>query len=133
MGDDDATTDLSLRNAPVLVVEDDPAVRDSIAAMLSAAGYQVVSVGDGQAALDFIIGSPVTPSVVLLDLKMPVMNGLKLLAIMRSYYRVKTIPVVALTANTEVTEVERRLFDAWLNKPFTSSVLLTTLARFADR
>jgi len=61
-------------SAPVLVVEDDRDVRESLVAVLEDAGYRVMSAADGRAALDLLRAGP-RPAVILLDLMMPVMDG----------------------------------------------------------
>ena len=74
----------------------------------------LVHLRNGAEALDFIFGSgayedrntSVTPRVILLDLKMPKVNGLEVLAAIRKDERTKTIPVVVLTSSKEDPDIE---------------------------
>ncbi len=57
----------------ILVVDDDPTVRDSLSNVLVAEGYSVIPAGNGQQALD--LANQLPAALVLLDLSMPVLNG----------------------------------------------------------
>jgi CheY-like chemotaxis protein len=84
--------------SPVLVVDDDDELRELIALHLNAMGYETCEAGDGVAALEVVHeGKPL--SLMLLDLRMPRMNGLELLDRLRSEHRLDGIPVVVLTGD----------------------------------
>ena len=108
------------RDTRVLVVDDEPGLRRSLARMLSAQGFEVLTAEDGQAALALLETSPV--DVMLVDLLMPRMGGMELLG------RVKTerpdIEAVLMTAfadvDTAVAAVKQGAHD-FLTKPFTSN------------
>ena len=59
----------------ILVVDDDPDIRDSLREVLEDEGYDVASVGNGREALDYLKQASPRPWVILLDLMMPVMDG----------------------------------------------------------
>lgn len=59
----------------VLVVEDDEALNDAYAIILESSGYHVLRAHNGQEALTVIAGQPKSPDVILLDLRMPVLDG----------------------------------------------------------
>jgi two-component system, chemotaxis family, chemotaxis protein CheY len=80
----------------VLLVEDHADSRDAMALLLRWAGYEVDTAENGRQALASVIER--TPDVLLLDLEMPEMNGVKLVDAIRSYHRLSTIPVIFLTA-----------------------------------
>jgi len=82
----------------VLVVDDDDETRAAVCDLLSENGLRVTEAVNGRAALD-ILTSGEKPSLVVLDLDMPVMSGLELLDIMRRYERLSRVPVVVLTGN----------------------------------
>lgn len=63
--------------ATVLVVDDDPTVQDTLRRFLEAKGYEVHTAGDGEEALEAV--ERVAPDVMLLDIRMPVMDGLEVL------------------------------------------------------
>ena len=68
----------------VLVVEDDEALRDIVELALTDAGYRVVTAANGRAALDEVARE--MPGLILLDMKMPVMNGWEFVSAFRARY-----------------------------------------------
>ena len=82
----------------VLLVDDDPDIRDSFGDCLRDEGYDVHTAGNGQEALDQLsVG--LRPSVILLDLMMPVLNGFEVLHALRRRQDWLGIPVVIVSAN----------------------------------
>jgi|SRR5579872_4686965 len=81
--------------ARVLVVEDHADSREAISEMLKRSNFEVDSASNGRDALAFVIDR--TPDVLLLDLAMPEMDGVKVIQVIRSYHRLAGIPVVILT------------------------------------
>ncbi|MFP2924530.1 response regulator [Pyxidicoccus sp. 3LG] len=104
----------------VLVVEDDEDIRAAIAEILEGEGYEVAIASNGSEALDELQHLR-RPSLILLDLMMPVMNGHEFLARIRDTPRLNTVPVLVLTAvSTEAPPGARGL----LRKPFIVEELL---------
>lgn len=85
------------RNPTILVVDDDVDARALTSAILTRGGYQVLTAADGREGLHVLTAMRTLPSLILLDLAMPTMTGPEFLAVMRSYHRLSTIPVVLLT------------------------------------
>jgi CheY-like chemotaxis protein len=81
----------------ILVVDDERDVRDALELSLSVEGYEVVTARHGREALD-LLGRGLRPSLVLLDLMMPVMNGRDFLVALRSQREFDRLPVVVVTA-----------------------------------
>ena len=82
--------------ATILVVEDTAIAREPLVKLLRYEGYRAVGVTNGQEALDAL---PIHhPDVILLDILMPVMNGLEFLNVIRHDPRWKNLPVIVLTA-----------------------------------
>ena len=107
----------------VLVVDDDPGIRESIREVLSTEGYRVLEAGDGAEALlrmDGVDGR----CVVLLDLAMPRMNGLELLTELSRRTPTERFPVVVMSANAHPRELEFPQVVALLRKPFELEELL---------
>jgi two-component system, OmpR family, response regulator ResD len=103
-------------NAKVLVVDDEPMVRDVLARYLQQAGFQVRAVEDGQQALDEFAEQ--TPDIVLLDLMLPRVDGLEVFNRMR---RAASTPVIMLTARGDETDRIVGLevgADDYITKPF---------------
>jgi CheY-like chemotaxis protein len=89
----------------VLVVEDDADSADLLAVALRKPGYEIECVPDGRQALFAI--SEQRPDVIILDIRMPVMDGVTFMQVLRSYLRWKTLPVVIVTAADNEAEVDR--------------------------
>ena len=81
----------------VLVVDDEPNVRDYLAQILRDAGFQVQTAGDGEEALEIIRTAP--PDFISLDLVMPRKSGHKLLYELRKDRKLSGIPVLIVTAH----------------------------------
>lgn len=105
----------------ILLIEDDSAIREGVCAFLTEQGYQVLCAEDGEAGLALFQKSLV--HLLLLDIMLPRMDGMEVLAQVR---RTSAVPVIMLTAMTdEPTQVKSfdALADDYLCKPF-SLVLL---------
>jgi CheY-like chemotaxis protein len=83
----------------VLIIDDDPDGCEVVAAYLAKAGHDVRCVANGRAALA-ALGERV-PDAILLDVRMPTMDGLELLGVIRSYLRWSVVPIALLTAYPE--------------------------------
>ena len=107
----------------VLVVDDDPTVRQVMSTLLSFDGLEVVTASDGRAALD--IAADMRPDVVILDVGLPAMDGLEVCR--RLKQRMPDQRVVMVTGmaadQDEVAGVEAGA-DAYLRKPFSPIALL---------
>jgi len=103
-------------DARILLVEDDPSIREITALGLRNAGFQVEVAGDGQEGLDrFGAG---TYDLVLLDVMLPRLDGLE---VCRAIRRSSTVPVVMLTARADTIDVVVGLeagADDYVKKPF---------------
>ncbi len=107
--------------ADILVVDDDCDVRDTVAAVLDGEGYRVACAENGAQALAMLHGPK--PSVIVLDLMMPVMSGWELLQIFRADAELCRIPVIVLSALRAPGEM------AHLAKPVSLEELVRTLDR----
>ena len=95
------------RDRPVLVVDDDADVRQLLRRMLEPEGYTVVEAENGRAALERL--RDVSPSVVLLDLMMPEMDGFEFVAEFRRHEAWRAIPIVVITAKDLSADDRERL------------------------
>ena len=110
----------------ILIVDDDQDLRYLFRRLLTAEGFLVREAGDGQEALDLI--KEKLPSVILLDLDMPVLDGPDTMAILRE--RHPEIPVIVVTSFGNTTLMERALQYApftVINKPCNNAQLVTTV------
>ena len=114
----------------ILVVEDDPDIRDAVAFTLETAGHAVTAVGDGPAALE-VLGKQAF-NLVVSDLRMQPMDGLQLLDAIRAGH--PQLPVMLMTAygdvGTAVAAMRAGACD-FLLKPFEPAVLLDQVRRYA--
>jgi two-component system response regulator MprA len=116
----------------ILVVDDEPGVRASLARVLDQAGYEVSVAADGRDALHQVALDP--PDAVVLDVVMPGLDGIEVTRSMRSG-RDRT-PVLLLTARAEVSDRVRGLdagADDYLTKPFALDELLARLRALLRR
>jgi CheY-like chemotaxis protein len=120
--------------ARILVVEDDPGLRDVLAEVLSERGYEVTCAPDGRAALDVLGVARPPPSVILLDLAMPVMDGWTFRAEQQRDPRLASIPTIVLSASlgADSREAEELAADAMLSKPFDLDRLVEAVERVAS-
>ena len=119
----------AMSQARVLIVEDDGGIRTSARLCLEAAGYLVEQALNGADALEFI--HRVAPEVVLLDLVMPVMDGMTLLAEMRCMLTERRPRALVMTAHGSATaaiEAVRLGASDFLEKPFTPAELRQRVA-----
>jgi CheY-like chemotaxis protein len=113
----------------VLLVDDDPDVRDLLAEVLRDEGHDVACARDGREALEILARRP-DACLILLDLYMPSMDGSEFRAIQRREARWATIPVVVMTAASDGNARARALGAAgYLRKPMTLEDLLAVVAR----
>jgi CheY-like chemotaxis protein len=87
----------------VLVVEDEPDVREPVAQLLAVAGFEVAAAANGLEALRLARSSP--PDVIVLDLMMPVMNGWEFRRAQRADPALAAIPVVVVSASTPTPDL----------------------------
>jgi two-component system response regulator FixJ len=117
---------MSASEGTIYVVDDDPAVRDSLEALLAAEGFETASSGSAEAFLRQF--DPVGAACVLLDVRMPGMDGLTLLETLGSDR--KSVPVVILTGHADVPMAVRAIRAGaadFLEKPFAATRLLGSI------
>lgn len=118
----------------ILVVDDDPALRDLLAEYLSANSLQVEAVGDGAAMRRALANG--MPSAIVLDLMMPGEDGLSLARDLRAHAEYAELPILMLSARGE--EIDRVVglevgADDYLAKPFSPRELLARLRALLRR
>jgi DNA-binding response OmpR family regulator len=113
----------------VLIVDDDPAILEMIAELLSYEGYATVTCGEGREAAEFARAEP--PALILLDLMMPEMSGWQVISALRSAQQTRAVPVVLLSARRDLAETAGDLkVAAYLEKPFDLDALLGIVQRY---
>jgi CheY-like chemotaxis protein len=116
--------------APILVVDDEPDILDVVVMMLEVEGYETETARDGTEALTAIERE--RPSLVLLDMRMPRMDGWEFARTLAE--RGLDIPVVVMTAARDARRWADEIdADAYLGKPFQMDALIRTIRRVLER
>ncbi|MBP7567328.1 MAG: response regulator, partial [Burkholderiaceae bacterium] len=126
-----------LKGARVLLVEDNAVNREVAVGLLEQRGVVMDVAGDGAVALDMLRRAPAGRwTAVLMDMQMPVMDGLAATREIRKMLRHRSLPIIAMTANA--LEGDRQLclaagMNDYIPKPIDERVLLSVLARWVER
>ena len=114
--------------ARVLVVEDDPSVRGLLHTLLTAEGYDVSTASDGLAGL--VKAAQTLPDLILLDLMMPDLGGVRVLEELHDDPELDATPVVVVTGQVDAVPGMRRVLgdDNVFVKPFAVAELLARVA-----
>jgi CheY-like chemotaxis protein len=122
--DDNPTVNTHERPARILVIDDDPDVRTLCRLNLGWAGHEVLEAAGGQQALDMVAAD--APDALVLDIMMPVVDGLDVLRRVRSDPATRELPVVVISARVGLEDQVRGLetgADAYVTKPFSPETL----------
>jgi two-component system phosphate regulon response regulator PhoB/two-component system alkaline phosphatase synthesis response regulator PhoP len=114
-----------LTEPTIVVADDDESILDLIAFKLELAGFRAVTAGDGSAALDLV--HTVQPDMVILDVAMPVLDGLSVCYELHSSASTARIPVLMLSARDRQVDIDLGRTvgaDDYLVKPFSPPELL---------
>ena len=112
----------------VMVVDDDPRIRETLRGPLTASGYEVVSLGDGRAALDAVERQ--RPDLIILDVTMPGMDGFAVCRELRHWESLSGLPptpIIFLTVRDDFASEEQGFemgADDYVTKPFSIPALL---------
>lgn len=110
-------------NDTVLIVDDEPDIRDGVSHWLRAAGFETLMAGDGDQG--YAAAAENGPQAILLDMLMPRMDGMETLAELRADGATKDIPVIMLSASLRD---EQRALDAgarfFVHKPYDGKKLV---------
>ncbi len=123
---------ITFASAVVLVADDVEANRHLLRGYLEPYGFKIFDAANGQEAVDVI--RECRPDIVLMDMKMPVMDGYEATDVIKTDDDVRHTPIIAVTASAmRADEHEiRDLLDGYLSKPVSRGDLVTELAKFLD-
>ena len=109
----------------ITIIEDEPFIIEALTFLLQREGYLVKYVSDGALAVDFIIET--RPNLVILDIMLPNVGGMKILEDIRATESISTLPVLMLTAKGQKKD-RRAAEDAgasqFMTKPFENAALI---------
>ena len=119
----------------VLLADDDESIRDVIQEILLDEGFEVVAVADGQQALDWLQTHHDPPCIIILDLMMPVMDGIGFLRRRSGDDALAAVPVVVVTAGgcSHVCREHGAEILACIPKPISIERLLAVVQRCASQ
>lgn len=118
----------------ILVAEDQHHIRSLIEYKLRNAGYTVIGVEDGIAALQKV--AEARPDLILLDVMMPLMTGFEVLVALKEKEETRTIPVLLVTAQSKEDEIVKGLdlgADDYITKPFSPNELAARVKTILTR
>lgn len=113
-------------SASILIIEDEPEVITLFTRILAPTGYQIIPALGGAKALELL--QQVAPTIILLDLAMPGVDGLELLASIQAMPHLADTRIVVITARPQMAEAARRYaVDAIVFKPIRPNHLINTI------
>jgi CheY-like chemotaxis protein len=115
--------------SPILIVDDDEAVLEALADLLSVSGYEVVRANNGARALNYMRNHP-PPALVIHDLVMPVMDGWRLQKEMKKDSAMARLPVIVMSALADPDGIDAA---AILLKPFNITEFLEIVGKLTGQ
>ncbi len=113
----------------IMVVDDDDDIRQMMRVLLEEDGYSVLEAENGQQAID--IAQSASPDLILMDLSMPVLDGLTATRRMREIDRVSNVPIIAITAH-DSPEHRTNASAAGINEYLTKPIDFVKLDKLLD-
>lgn len=114
----------------ILVVDDEPFIVEMVSSRLKAGGYDTVTAGDGETALEKVRSEK--PDLIILDVMMPKMDGFQVCAALKQDERYQSIPVLMFTAKGGDEDRQIGLedcgADGYMTKPFDPQKLLAKVS-----
>ena len=121
---------MTINRTTILVVDDEPLIRDVIVDVLQDEGYGVVTADDGHAALELVRQEG--PALVLMDVMMPRMDGRAAFRAMREHAHGDGVPIILMSAMAEPANLDPQI-TAFLRKPLDLDQLLALVSRLLTR
>ena len=118
----------------VLIIEDEPDIRDLLEFHLKKEGYNVLTSSDGEDGLNLARNQ--SPNLILLDLLLPGINGLDICRVLKSDVNTSKINIIMVTALGQEENIVKGLetgADDYVNKPFNMSILLARISAVLRR
>jgi len=124
---------INFYNHKVLVVDDIESNRRLLSEILNTYGLDVQEAKNGKEAIN--IARKINPDIILMDLRMPVMDGYEAIKILKNDSKLKNIPIVVLTASamrTSEEDIKKINSDGYIRKPISRSELLAELKKYLE-
>ena len=126
----DLNNEVKFENSSILVVDDIKLNRNLVVESLQNKGLEFYEASNGEEALELI--KLKKPSLILMDIKMPVLDGIEATKQIKANETTKHIPVIALTASIRAKEIKnlKELFDGYITKPVSNDTLISELKKY---
>ncbi|MGN7787040.1 response regulator [Niabella sp. 22666] len=114
--------------ARILLIEDNPEIRENMTEILELAGYNVDNAPDGKAGVDLALAK--RPDIIICDIMMPVLDGYGVLHLIQKHPELNGVPFIFLTAKSERDEIRKGMesgADDYITKPFGGTELLNAI------
>ena len=112
----------STEKSVILIIDDDAESREALSELLAKEGYTAVCAENGRDALDYLSRS--IPSLIILDLMMPIMSGWEFRERQRADPRLSSLPVVVTSASGLAQEIDA---NALISKPIDFALVMSTV------
>ena len=129
-----ARKDKSPKKKRILIVEDQAVISNMLKIRLEANNYEAITAADGQEGLEK--AQKENPSLIILDVMLPKMNGYKICQLLKADPKYKTIPIILSSGRTpqEVRKVSKEVgADAFVSKPFEAEELLSKMKELLEK
>lgn len=121
------------KNKKVVLVDDEPGIRETVSMILEDWGFNVISVSNGRSAVEIIKNKK--PDLILLDIGIPEIDGYKVCNIVKQDYQLKKIPVIIFTGHGKTKEVNKAFesgADDYMIKPIDWDRLKEKISKLLD-
>ncbi|QRN03015.1 response regulator [Legionella sp. MW5194] len=118
-----------LKTIDILIVEDNPEVKEAMVWFIELQGYTVCCADNGRHALT-LLKNELCPSLILLDLMMPEMDGFAFRDVQAQWPYLAAIPTIVTSANGRIERMEQRENEFFMKKPIDTHILLSLLQKY---
>ncbi|NLK63095.1 MAG: response regulator [Fusobacteria bacterium] len=119
----------------ILLIDDEYDVVDTVETMLKGEGFKTLIARNGEEGLKLLKKHRPIPDLILLDIMMPVINGVELCGMIREIDELKSVPIVMFTAKTNAVD-KKKSFDAgangFISKPFNTRGFIASIKTYLE-
>jgi CheY-like chemotaxis protein len=113
-----------------LIIDDSIDMQELLTLLLGSQGYETDCSSNGEEAIEILNSGRRLPSVILLDLRMPVMDGISFLDFQKQSHRLKDIPIIMMTAEDDIESLKKKTSTVEiLTKPLSMASVLSAVER----
>lgn len=120
--------EIKFQEATILIIDDIKDNRDLIKAFLEKEPFHLLEASNGREGLDILQNS--IPNLILLDIRMPIMDGYEFIKILHKNSKWNSVPVIALTASSVFNDPQKELFNSYIRKPIRKAILYSEIKKY---